>query len=222
MRSSLVRALRRPQNFLIAAFALLMSVPILAFGGLWGVPYTVARFGVDTTAAGFAMAAMLLGVACGGPLWGLLSDRIGRRKPVLLAGGLLGLAAIGAAIYLPGLPFAAFQVCVFLSGLGGAAMVTAFALGRENNDARSAGTALGLINMCTMLSGAVSQPLIGLLLDLSWAGETVNGARVYAPAAYEEAFLLLPAAYAAGLLIWLALKETHARQFAEPERQAPA
>ena len=214
-RGSLARALRRPQNFLIAAFAFLMSVPILAFGGLWGVPYTVARFGVDTTAAGFAMAAMLLGVACGGPLWGLLSDRIGRRKPVLLAGGLLGLATIGAAIYLPGLPFAAFQVCVFLSGFGGAAMVTAFALGREHNDARSAGTALGLINMCTVLSGAVSQPLIGLLLDLSWAGETVNGARVYALPAYEEAFLLLPATYAAGLLIWLALKETHARPFAE-------
>ncbi|MDE0718885.1 MAG: MFS transporter, partial [Rhodospirillaceae bacterium] len=216
MRGSLARALRRPQNFLLAAFAFLMSVPILAFGGLWGVPYTVARFGVDTTAAGFAMAAMLLGVACGGPLWGLLSDRIGRRKPVLLAGGLLGLATIGAAIYLPDLPFAAFQVCVFLSGVGGAAMVTAFALGREHNDARSAGTALGLINMCTVLSGAVSQPLIGLLLDLSWAGETVNGARVYALPAYEGAFLLLPATYAAGLLIWLALKETHARPFAEP------
>lgn len=216
MRNSLVRALRRPQNFLIATFAFLMSVPILAFGGLWGVPYTVARFGVDTTAAGFAMAAMLLGVACGGPLWGLLSDRLGRRKPILLAGGLLGLAAIGGAIYLPGLPFAAFQVCVFLAGFGGSAMVTAFALGREQNDARSAGTALGLINMCTVMSGAVSQPLIGLMLDLSWAGETVNGARVYGLPAYEEAFLLLPAAYAAGLLIWLMLKETHARPFAEP------
>ena len=222
MRNSLARALHRPQNFLIAAFAFLMSVPILAFGGLWGVPYTVARFGVDTTAAGFAMAAMLLGVACGGPLWGLLSDRLGRRKPILLAGGLLGLAAIGCAIYLSGLPFVAFQVCVFLSGFGGSAMVTAFALGREQNDVRSAGTALGLINMCTVLSGAVSQPLIGLMLDLSWAGETVNGARVYDLSAYENAFLLLPGAYAAGLLIWFALKETHARPFSEPERQAPA
>ena len=215
MRRSLARAVRRPQNFLLSAFAFLMSVPILAFGGLWGVPYTVARFGVDTTAAGFAMAAMLLGVACGGPLWGLLSDRLGRRRPVLLAGGVLGLAAIGGAIYLPGLPFGAFQVCVFLSGFGGSAMVTAFALGREHNDARSAGTALGLINMCTVLSGAVSQPLIGLLLDLSWTGETANGARVYAVSAYENAFLLLPGCYLIGLVIWLTLKETHARPFAE-------
>ena len=213
MRSGLVRALRRPQNFLLSAFAFLMSVPILAFGGLWGVPYTVARFGVDTTAAGFAMAAMLLGVACGGPLWGLLSDRLGRRKPILLAGAVLGLAAVAGAIYLPGLPFALFQVCVFLAGFGGSAMVTAFALGREQNDARSAGTALGLINMCTVFSGAVSQPLIGLLLDLSWTGETVNGARVYALSAYEGAFLLLPGCYLMGLLIWFALKETHGRPF---------
>ncbi|MDE0702934.1 MAG: MFS transporter [Rhodospirillaceae bacterium] len=216
MRRSLGRALRRPQNYLLAAFAFLLSVPILAFGGLWGVPYTVARFGVDTAAAGFAMAAMLLGVACGGPLWGLLSDRLGRRKPVLLAGGVLGLAAIGVAIYAPGLPFDAFRVCVFLAGFGASAMVTAFALGREHNDARSAGTALGLINMCTVLSGAVAQPLIGLLLDLSWTGETVSGARVYAVAAYENAFLLLPGAFAAGLLVWLALRETHARPFSGP------
>ena len=213
MRRSLSRVLRQPQNFLIAGFAFLMSVPILAFGGLWGVPYTAARFGVDTTAAGFAMAMMLLGVACGGPVWGLLSDRMGRRKPVLLAGGLLALAAIVAAVYLPGLPFAAFQVCVFLSGFGGSAMATAYALGREQNDPRSAATALGLINMCTVMSGAVSQPVVGLLLDLSWRGETVNGARVYTLAAYQEAFLLLPCCYLAGLLMWLVLKESHGRPF---------
>ena len=217
MRRSLMRVLRQPQNFLIAGFAFLMSVPILAFGGLWGVPYTAARFGVDNIAAGFAMAAMLLGVACGGPLWGLASDRMGRRKPVLLAGGLIGLAAIAAAIYLPGLPFAAFQACVFLAGFGGSAMATAYALGREHNDPRHAGAALGLINMCTVLSGAVSQPVVGLLLDLSWAGETANGARVYALAAYQEAFLLLPGCYLAGLLVWLALKETGGRPAARPD-----
>ena len=217
MRRSLRRVLRQPQNFLIAAFVFLMSVPILSFGGLWGVPYTVARFGVDNTAAGFAMAAMLLGVACGGPLWGLLSDRLGRRKPVLLAGGLVGLAAISVAIYLPGLPFGAFQVCVFLAGFGGSAMVTAYALGREQNDPRSAGAALGLINMCTVLSGAVSQPVVGLLLDLSWGGETVNGARVYALSAYRDAFMLLPGCFLFGILVWLALKETHGRPFVEPD-----
>ena len=219
MRRSLRRVLRQPQNFLIAAFVFLMSVPILAFGGLWGVPYTVARFGVDNTAAGFAMATMLLGVACGGPLWGLLSagPPLGRRKPVLLAGGLVGLAAISVAIYLPGLPFGAFQVCVFLAGFGGSAMVTAYALGREQNDPRSAGAALGLINMCTVLSGAVSQPVVGLLLDLSWGGETVNGARVYALSAYRDAFVLLPGCFLLGILVWLALKETHGRPFAEPD-----
>ena len=217
MRRGLRRVLRQPQNFLIAAFAFLMSVPILAFGGLWGVPYTVVRFGVDTTTAGFAMATMLLGVACGGPLWGLLSDRMGRRKPVLLAGGLLGLAAIAAGIYLPGLPFGAFQVCVFLAGFGGSAMATSYALGREQNDPRTAATALGFINMCTVLSGAVSQPIFGLLLDLSWNGETVNGARVYALDAYQEAFLLLPGCYLLGLMMWLTLKETHGRPFVAPD-----
>ncbi len=215
MRVSLVRVARRPQNFLIAAFAFLMSVPILAFGGLWGVPYTVSRFGVDNTTAGFTMAMMLLGVATGGPLWGFLSDRLGRRKPPLLMGGTIGLGAILTAIYFPALSFEMFQAMVFLAGFGGSTMATAYALGREQNDARAAGAALGLINMCTVLSGAVSQPLVGILLDLAWDGKTIRGARVYALAAYQEAFLVLPACFAGGIVVWLLLKETHAEPFAE-------
>lgn len=215
MRISLGRVARRPQNFLIAAFAFLMSVPILSFGGLWGVPYTVARFGVDKTTAGFAMATMLLGVACGGPFWGFLSDRIARRKPSMLGGAVIGLGAVAAAVYLPDLPFSLYQVCVFLAGFGGSAMAVAYALGREHNDARAAGTALGLINMCTVLSGAVSQPVVGFLLDQFWDGKTVNGARVYGLAAYQDAFLLLPCCFFGGIVVWLLLKETHARPFTE-------
>ena len=71
--------------------------------------------------------------------------------------------------------------------------------------------------MCTVLSGAVSQPVVGLLLDLSWGGETVNGARVYALSAYRDAFVLLPGCFLLGILVWLALKETHGRPFAEPD-----
>jgi len=217
MMKSLGRVLRRRQNFLIAAFAFTTSVPILAFGGLWGVPYTVARFGVDQTAAGFAMATLLLGVACGGPIWGLISDRFGRRKPPLLAGATLGLAALLAAIYLPGISFGAFQICVFLAGFGGACMATAYALGREHNDLKGSGTAMGLINMCTVLSGAVSQPVVGLLLDSFWDGKTVNGARVYGLAAYQDAFLILPASFAASIIVWLFLKETYARPYVQPQ-----
>lgn len=216
MMKSLGRVMRRRQNFLIAAFAFTTSVPILAFGGLWGVPYTIARFGVDKTTAGFAMATLLLGVACGSPIWGLISDRIGRRKPPLLAGATLGLAAMAVAIYLPGLSFGAFQVCVFLAGFGGSCMATAYALGREHNDLKGAGTALGLINMCTVLSGAVSQPVVGLLLDSFWDGKTVNGARVYGLAAYQDAFLILPASFAASTIVWLFLKETYGRPHGQP------
>ena len=76
---------------------------------------------------------------------------------------------------------------------------------------------MGLINMCTVLSGAVSQPVVGLLLDSFWDGKTVEGARVYGLAAYQDAFLILPACFAGSIVLWLFLKETYARPYLQPQ-----
>jgi MFS family permease len=45
------------------------------------------------------------------PLPGYIADRIGRRKPVLIGGAVLMLAASAAVIYLPGVVPPTFQVC---------------------------------------------------------------------------------------------------------------
>jgi hypothetical protein len=58
----------------------------------------------------------------------------------------------------------------------------------------------------------VLQPLIGVLIDLGWDGRMAEGVRLYGVEAYLDAFLVLPAVGAAGLLAALFLKETGARR----------
>ncbi|MEQ8701592.1 MAG: MFS transporter, partial [Bauldia litoralis] len=211
---SLVRVARRPQTLLIALFILLVSGPLLAFGGLWGVPFTMALYGVDKPTAGFAVSLGLIGVAAGGPVWGWVSDRVGRRKPPIVAGSLIAALSLGVALYLPGLPFDLYRLLMFLYGFGGSAMIIAYALGREHNADGGVGGALGLINMCAVLSGAIFQPLIGIVLDWRWDGTMQAGARVYSLDAYADAFLVLPALYGVGVLIALAIRETRCRPVA--------
>jgi len=85
-------------------------------------------------------------------------------------------------------------------------MTVTFAGARECNAPDSSGAALGLVNTCVMASGALYQPLIGLLLDWQWAGGMAAGARVYGVAAYGGALAVLPITAAVAAICALRLR----------------
>lgn len=205
---------RRPQTLLIAAAAMMLSTPILALGGLWGVPYARLVYGIDRPEAAFLISTCLFGLAAGGPAWGWISDRIGRRRAPMLWGTALGFVTVSALIYIPGLPIEVFRLLLFLFGFGGAAMAISYAAGREHNADGATGAALGLINMAAVLGGAIFQPLVGLILDWLWAledGQTAEGVRVYTLAMYRQALTTLPVVCVLGIFACLLVRETYCR-----------
>jgi len=208
---ALWRVARRPQTVAIALYAGFASSPMLAFGALWGVPYTMTAYGIGRPAAGFATSFLLLGFVIGSPLWGWISDRIGLRKPPALLGTALAGAALTVALWVPGLSFDLYRALLFLTGFGVGAMVVCYALTREHNARGGTGAALGLVNMLAVAGGAVFQPVVGLLLDLGWDGVMAAGARVYSIEAYRAAFLTLPALFALAFVSTLLIRETRCR-----------
>ncbi|MGE5757959.1 MAG: MFS transporter, partial [Sideroxydans sp.] len=58
---------------------------LFAFAGLWAVPFLRDVYGMDRAAATSHTTLLLAGFAVGAFFIGTLSDRIGRRKPVMLA-----------------------------------------------------------------------------------------------------------------------------------------
>jgi MFS family permease len=107
-------------------------------------------------------------------------------------------------------------------GFGGACMAVSYAATREHNAGGGTGAALGFVNMCSVLGGALFQPLLGWLLDLQWDGTLAAGARVYAVETYRNAFLLLPGLYLLGLALALRVRETWCRPYAAPAAAQPA
>ena len=197
-----------PQSWIIAVCTGLISVPLLAFGALWGVPYLMQVYGVGRAEAAFSVSAMLVGMAIGGPIIGWISDRIGRRRRPLVVGIVVILTTLLAMFFIPGLPLDAFRVLLFVNGLASGCFVVCYAAVRETNTRETAGTALGLVNMATIGSGAIFQPIVGLLLDLGWDGRMQGGARFYSPEAYHDAFLLLPVCAGLALLLCFFVRET--------------
>ncbi len=185
---------------------------ILTFSGLWGVPYLTTHYGMSTADAAGMCSVMLVAWAVGGPVFGGLSDRIGRRKPLYVLGCIILTAAWAVILLVPALPMPLLWALMLLAGFASGSMILGFAFGRESVPPRLSGTVAGVINMGVMLGPMVLQPAVGWMLDRHWAGELVAGARTYGVEAYRAGFaLMLGWALLATLLI-LFTRETHCRQ----------
>lgn len=196
------------ETWLNAVAGLGSTGPLLAFAGLWGVPYLQAVHDIDRVAAGSVTSMTFIGWGVGAPLIGWFSDHIGNRRRPLIAGLVVSALSLTAILYLPGIPLWFAAVLCFGIGFGGSAQIVCFALVREHNPVQFSGTAIGMVNALVTGAGALFQPTVGWLLDLGWDGVLVDGARVYAVAAYDSAFSVLVAGCIVGIFCAVAMRES--------------
>jgi predicted MFS family arabinose efflux permease len=183
----------------------------LTFSGLWGIPYTLARYDVDPSTAALAGTLHILGWALGSPIMAWLTDYMGSRKKLYMAGVIISSVAWAGVFYLE-LPFWLYMTLVVIAGVFSGCMLISFAYVKESVPLELAGTVSGVINMGIMLGPIVMQPLTGWVLDLYWQGQLANGARVYSVEAYKIGFTpMLAWSVAACFLIGLT-KDTRCKQ----------
>ncbi|MDO8991132.1 MAG: MFS transporter [Sideroxyarcus sp.] len=181
---------------------------LFAFGGLWAVPYLRDVYGMDRAAATSHTTLLLAGFAIGAFFIGTLSDRIGRRKPVMIVGALayclcwvpllLGLPMSGVASY--GL--------FLLMGLCAPSFTLSWSCAKEVNPPALSGMATSVVNVGGFLGTAILQPLVG------WAIDQAHAVRADAPlglADYQAGIAILAGFSLLGLLGTLFIRETYCR-----------
>ena len=191
--------------------------PILSFAGLWGVPFLQVRFGLAPTAGAAVCSALMVCWAVGGPVLGSLSDRIGRRKPLYLAGCLVAAMCWALAIFIPGLPLEVFLVLIGFIGLASGGVMIGFAFSKESVPPNLAGTVVGVVNMGHMMAPTLLQPAIGWVLDRMWTGQMLGGVRVYHVEAFQAGFSLMLAWSILSCLFISLTKETFCGQVSAEE-----
>ena len=87
----------------------LLFLPTTVFGMVWGVRFLQESHGASYGLAVMRSAAVPFGWIIGCPLLGLLSDRIGRRKPVIIGSAAVLLGCLVLILLRPGRPVAALQ-----------------------------------------------------------------------------------------------------------------
>ena len=215
--TGLKATIKRNEIWRLAIVAMAMSGPMLALGGLWGVPYLASAYGLDRAGSAFYTSFTLFGWALGAPFAGWLSDRIRRRKLPVVIGSGLNFIVLATIAFVPGISLPVMTAFLFAAGFTGGCMVITFALAREVSRKQSHGTVSGLINGMTVAAGAVLQPIIGWMLDQRWDGTLASGARLYQAGDYSFAFISLVLWAGIGFVLSLTLRETNCR----PIEQSP-
>lgn len=206
--SSLIALVKNKQLWLVAIYGGLMYMSTPVFCGLWGVPFLMYKMGLAKATAANYISLVFIGWAIASPLWGIYSNRIGRRKPPLYIGAVGALVSSTLFIFAPITSGWQMQGLLFIFGVFSSAFLPAFAVAKELCSRQYVATGLSFMNMMNMVGIALAQPIIGFILDRMWQGEIVNKVRVYPLEAYHVALAILPVGILISLLILPKIKET--------------
>ena len=189
-----------------------MQIPTGILADIWGVPYLSTHHGLSTTRAAALNSAMLVAWAVGGPVFGGISDRIGRRKPLYFLGCTLSVIGWAIIIFWPDLPIPLLVIVLLVAGFASGCMIISFAFAKESVPRHLAGTVNGVINMGVMLGPTLLQPAVGWMLDHNWNGDLVDGIRVYNVSAYHAGFTLMIVWAMVSFVLLFFTRETYGRQ----------
>jgi len=205
------------QTWSLGVYSFSNWAPALILPALWGVPYLMRKYGITNTKAALACSMLWIGVAAISPFLGWLSDKMQRRKSLLVISTLIGFVTSLALFYIPGLSFFATFPLLFILGACSSGHILCFAVAKDINRPSVTSTAMGFNNMAVVLGGAVFQPVVGWLLSKFWSGQMENGIPVYNIEAFDIALSTVPICYAIGLVASIFfIKETYCKPKYDP------
>jgi MFS family permease len=194
--------LRNPQSILCGVIAGLLFIPTTIFDMIWGVRFLQEARGHEYASAVIRSATVPLGWIIGCPLLGYVSDRLGRRKPVILAGALVLLGCLAWILYGPAGVLPPYLLGLVAGIASGAAMLP-YTVIKEANPPEVSGTATGVVNFLNFTFSALLGPVFGWILRAVSGG---SGAMTLEH--YQTAFEPLLWGVGLAILLTLLLKET--------------
>lgn len=155
---------KNPQSILCGLIAGLLFIPTTIFDMVWGVRYLQDAHGFDYGTAVMRSAAVPFGWIIGCPLLGYISDKIGRRKPVIIGSGLLLLVCLAWILYGPTNVLPPYALALVAGISSGAAMIP-YTVIKEANPPEYGGTATGVVNFLNFTFSALLGPVFGWVLS---------------------------------------------------------
>jgi MFS family permease len=199
---------KNPQMWLIGIIGSFLYLSLSGFAEVWGIPYLIRAYGLSNATAATNISFIFLGWAIGSPLVGWISDKIGNRRYPIIIGSLLGAMLFAILIYLPTISTHYLALLLFTFGVCSSTQIIVFPIARELNDQALAGTAIAVTNLLVMLSGALSEPLIGQALDVLTGTHVKGNLMAFSIESFQWSLSIIPVAFILAAILTFFVKET--------------
>jgi MFS family permease len=150
-----------PQSYLCGIISGLLFVPTTIGSMTWGVSFFQKDRGLSYHNAVTTASLITMGWVVGCPVLGWLSDRFGRRKPVLFIGIIAMIVMMLQMIFLP--TILPVSISCFFFGFGSGAAMIPYSIIKEVNPDEVKGSATGAMNFMTFGASALIGPIFGKL-----------------------------------------------------------
>lgn len=197
-------ALKNPQNWLAGFYTSFLNLPIMVLCALWGASYLQSAHHLSELSASNVVSLIFVGSIVGCPLFGWISDKQGKRKPIMYLGAIGTLLAVMPLFLDIHLSPMTLGVLFFILGFFSSTQVISYPLIAESNSLNHTGTATGIASVLIMGGAGVGQVLFGFLMQT----HAVNSAQ-YQVTDFQFAMWMFPLATFVALAMVVCIRETN-------------
>jgi MFS family permease len=193
---------KNPQSILCGLISGLLFIPTTIFDMVWGVRFLQDAHGFDYGTAVMRSATVPFGWIIGCPLLGLISDRLGRRKPVIIGGATVLFFCLAWILFGPTGVLPPY-VLGLIAGIASGAAMLPYTVIKEANPPQFGGTATGVVNFINFTFSALLGPVF------AWSLQRISGgASALELADFQKAFQPMLVGVVIAIVLCLLLKET--------------
>ena len=199
-------------SLVLILYAMLIFTPLLVFKDSLGVLFFKSYYGYTAASASTVMDSILIASMVAAPLLGIISDRMGKRKPIIVAAPFMLLACFLCILFRVDLLVAQSHLVVLMLfaafGFITWGFLLSYSVFKETHDPHILSTGLGLMNSINMFGGILAVPIITSVIDILpiWLpGSTASDHYFYS-------FMILPIIVLMALPLLRAIPETNCKQ----------
>lgn len=180
------------QTLLCGLYTAFTNLPLMVIGAAWGSLFLSHVHAIPLSSASFIAGMICMGTIIGSSLCGFLSDRMGKRKLLMLIGALSSTVIMMLIMTVEHASVSMMTSLFFLLGLCSSTQVLSYPLIAENTPRHLTGTSMSIAAVIIMGLAAVAQLLSGKLMDFGWNGLIVNGSPIYTAKNFMNCFMMFP------------------------------
>lgn len=182
-------------NIYCGLYTCFLNLPLMIISAVWGTLFLTQVHHIPSAKASFIVSMICMGTIVGSPLYGFISDKIGRRFLPMLFGCITSTCVMLGIMFTPSPSERLLSLLFFLLGLFTSSQVIGYAVISESNPKEISGRSMGLAAFIIMGIPAILQPVTGKLLDWKWDGTIINAVPYYSQSNYIIAFSIFPIAF---------------------------